>query len=122
MNEVERLRVMAQGLLAREFPTQERIREVIEEVRPVCPGVTDAAAEALAIEFEEMHGVRMADGAALQEAGFEPWLDAARSGIDFYYWDRYRLLMAEKGLSGQVLGGLGNVTDRVLARILHECS
>ena len=114
MNEVERLRVMAQGLLAREFPTQERIREVIEEVRPACPGVTDAEAEALAIEFEEMHGVRMADGAALQDPGFEPWLDAARSGIEFYYWDRYRLLMAEKGLSGQVLGGLGNVTDRIL--------
>ena len=69
---------------------------------------------ALAIEFEEMHGVRMADGAALQDPGFEPWLDAARSGIDFYYWDRYRLLLAEKGLSGQVLGGLGNVTDRIL--------
>ena len=114
MNEIERLRVMAQGLLAREFPTQERIREVIEEVRPACPVVTDAEAEALAIEFEEMHGVRMADGAALQDPGFEPWLDAARSGIDFYYWDRYRLLMAEKGLSGQVLGGLGNVTDRIL--------
>ena len=114
MTEIERLRVMAQGLLARELPTQERIRDVIEEVRPACPGVTDAEAEALAIEFEEVHGVRMADGAALQDRGFEPWLDAARSGIDLYYWDRYRLLMAEKGLSGQVLGGLGNVTDRIL--------
>ena len=114
MNEIERLRVMAQGLLAREFPTQERIREVIAEVRPACPGVTDAEAEALAIEFEEMHGVRMTEGAALQDPEFEPWLDAARSRIEFYYWDRYRLLMAEKGLSGQVLGGLGNVTDRIL--------
>ena len=114
MNEIERLRVMAQGLLARDFPTQERIREVIEGVRPACPGVTDAEAEVLAIEFEQIHGVRMADGAALQAPGFEPWLDAARSGIDFYYWDRYRLLMAGKGLSGQVLGGLGNVTDRIL--------
>ena len=114
MNEIERLRVMVQGLLARELPTQERIREVIAEVRPACPSVMDPDAEQLAIEFEEMHGVRMADGAALQDPGFEPWLDAARSGIEFYYWDRYRLLMAEKGLSGQVLGGLGNVTDRIL--------
>ena len=114
MTEIDRLRAMVQSLLAREFPTQERIREVIAEVRPACPGVTDAEAQALVIEFEEMHGVRMADGATLQGRGFEPWLDAARSGIEFYYWDRYRLLMAEKGLSGQVLGGLGNVTDRVL--------
>ena len=113
-DEIERLRVVAQVLLARDFPTQERIREVIEEVRPAYPRVTDAEAEALAIEFEQIHGVRMADGAALQAPDFEPWLDAARSDIVFYYWNRYRQLMAEKGLSGQVLGGLGNVTDRIL--------
>ena len=114
MNDFERLRIMVQGLLAHELPTQDRIREVIEEARPACRRVTDTEAEQLAIEFEEIHGVRMTDGAALQDPEFEPWLDAARSGIEFYYWDRYRLLMAEKGLSGQVLGGLGNVTDRIL--------
>ena len=110
----KQLRTMVQALLAHDLPTQARIREIIAEVRPVCPDVTDAEAEELAIEFEEIHGVRMSDGAALQNPGFEPWLDAARSGIEFYYWRRYRLFMAEKGLSGQVLGGLGNITDRVL--------
>ncbi len=114
MNEIERLRLIVQGLLARELPTQERIREVIEEVRPAYLTVTNSEAEQLAIEFEEMHDVRMTDGAALHDLGFEPWLDAARSGIEFYYWDRYREFMAEKGLSGQVLGGIGNVTDRIL--------
>ena len=114
MNEIDRLRIMAQGLLAQELPTQSRIREVIAETRPACPGVTDAEAEDLALEFEAIHGVRMTDGAALQDPEFEPWLDGARSGIDFYYWNRYRRLMAEKGLSGQVLGGLSNVTDRIL--------
>ena len=114
MNEIERLRIMVEGLLALEAPTQSRIREVIAETRRACPRVTDAEAEDLALEFEVIHGVRMTDGAALQDPEFEPWLDAARSGIDFYYWNRYRRLMAEKGLSGQVLGGLGNVTDRIL--------
>ena len=114
MNEVERLRIMVVGLLALESPTQSRIREVIAETRRACPGVTDAEAEDLALEFEAIHGVRMTDGATLQDPEFEPWLDAARSGIDFYYWNRYRRLMAEKGLSGQVLGGLSNVTDRIL--------
>ena len=114
MNDIDRLRVMVEGLLARELPTQSRIREVIAEVRPACPGVTDAEAEDLALEFETVHGVRMTDGAALQDPEFEPWLDGARSDIDFYYWTRYRRLMAERGLSGQVLGGLGNVTDRIL--------
>ena len=114
MNETERLRIMVEGLLALESPTQSRIREVIAETRRACPGVTDAEAEDLALEFEAIHGVRMTDGASLQDPEFEPWLDAARSGIDFYYWKRYRRLMAEKGLSGQVLGGLSNVTDRIL--------
>ena len=114
MNEVDRLEIMVEGLLARELPTQSRIREVIAEARPACPGVTDSEAEDLALEFETVHGVRMTDGAALQDPEFEPWLDGARSDIDFYYWNRYRRLMAEKGLSGQVLGGLGNVTDRIL--------
>ena len=114
MNQIDRLRIMVQGLLAQELPTQSRIREVIAEARPACPGVTDAEAEELALEFETVHGVRMTDGASLQDPEFEPWLDGARSGIDFYYWDRYRRLMAEKGLSGQVLGGLSNVTDRIL--------
>ena len=114
MNDIDRLRVMVEGLLARELPTQSRIREIIAEARPACPGVTDGEAEDLALEFETVHGVRMTDGAALQDPEFEPWLDGARSDIDFYYWNRYRRLMAEKGLSGQVLGGLGNVTDRIL--------
>ncbi len=114
MNEIDKLRIMVEGLLALELPTQSRIREVIAETRPVCPGVTDAEAEDLALKFEAIHGVRMTDGAALQDPEFEPWLDGARSGIDFYYWNRYRRLMAKKGLSGQVLGGLSNVTDRIL--------
>ncbi len=96
MNDIDRLRVMVEGLLARELPTQSRIREVISEVRPACPGVTDAEAEDLALEFETVHGVRMTDGAALQDPEFEPWLDGARSDIDFYYWTRYRRLMAER--------------------------
>ena len=119
MNDIDRLRVMVEGLLARELPTQSRIREVIAEVRPVCPGVTDAEAEELALEFETVHGVRMTDGAALQDPEFEPWLDGARSDIDFYYWNRYRRFMTEKGLSGQVLGGLGNVTDRILGLLAN---
>ena len=114
MNELERLKIMVGSLLAQESPTQSRIREVITDTRRACPGVTDAEAEDLALEFEAVHGVRMTDGATLQDPEFEPWLDAARSGIDFYYWERYRRLMTEKGLSGQVLGGLSNVTDRIL--------
>lgn len=113
MTEVERLRHIVQALLVHEMPTQQRIREVIAEVRPLCPAVSDSEAEELAMDFETVHGVRMSEGAALQAPEFEPWLDAVRPEIDFYYWGRYRSLLGEKGLSSQVLGGIGNVTDRI---------
>ena len=116
MSQLEDLRTIVQSLLALDsLPTQSRIRERIAQCRSACPSVTDGEAEELALYFETIHCVRMADGAALQEAGFNPWLDGARSGIDFYYWDRYRQFLADKKrFSGQVLGGLSNVTDRII--------
>ncbi len=114
MNDLERLETMVRALLAVELPTQQRIRDVIAEARPACPTVTEQEAEDLAISLEEVHGILMTEGAALEGHGFEPWLDASRSEIDFYYWHRYRELLVEKGLSPQVLGGLSNVTERVL--------
>ena len=117
MNDFEKLKIMVRSLLAQELPTQARIREVIAEVRPACPDVTDIEVEDLALEFETLHDVSMTDGAALQDCGFVPWLEAARSGIEFYYWSRYRQLLAERGFSSQVLGGIGNVTDRILGFI-----
>ncbi len=71
-------------------------------------------AETLARKFEVRHGVTMTIGSLLVERGYEPWLDAARAGIDPYYWSRYRQLLVEKHLSGQVIASLNDVTDRVL--------
>ena len=115
MNDLERLRTIVQSILSIEVHTQELIREEIARARPSCPEVTDEEAEQLAIRFEEIHLVRMSDGAELKNHDFEPWLDGARSAIKFFYWERYRALLAEKELSSQVLGGMGNVTDRILA-------
>ncbi|MDO8615048.1 MAG: Z1 domain-containing protein [Dehalococcoidia bacterium] len=96
-------------------PTPERIRELIQTFRvlPTCD-VDDATAEALARRFEARHSVTMTIGSVLTERGHEPWLDAARSEIDPYYWDRYRKLLAEQGLSSQVMATLDDVTDRIL--------
>ncbi len=114
MKEIDVMRLMAEGVLAQGLPTQSRIREVIATTRRSFPGVSDADAEDLALRFETVHGVWMTDGATLQDRGFKPWLEGTRSEIDFYYWNRYRRFLVEKGLSGQVLGSLSNVTDRIL--------
>ena len=114
MTDLEKLKTMVGALLAGELPTRETIRERIREGRSLCSGVTDEQAEELALWFESVHGVAMQLGAALQDRGFEPWLEDARAGIDPYYWDRYRQLLVQREFSGQVLATLDSVTDRVL--------
>ena len=114
MTDLEKLKTMVGALLAGELPTRGTIRERIGEARVLCPDVTDEQAEALALWFESVHGVAMNIGAALQELGFEPWLEDTRSDIDPYYWERYRQLLVELEFSGQVLATLDSVTDRAL--------
>ena len=114
MTDLDKLRVAVRGLLGSELPTQEAIRGYVDQFRRVFPSVTDEEAQALVREFETVHGVTMRDGAALQETGFEPWLEDSRSGWEPYYWDRYRTLLANRNFSGHVLATMDNVTDRIL--------
>ena len=111
---IEGIRVMAGASLATQRPTPELIREKIELVRKIHPPITNDAAEKLAREFEAIHDVTMDLGAILENDGFEKWLEDARSEIDFYFWGRYRKLLAEKRFSAHVLASLDEVTDRTL--------
>ncbi|MCY4300238.1 MAG: Z1 domain-containing protein [Aestuariivita sp.] len=114
--ELQDIHDMVGAWLAKRSPTSEMIRKQIEHVRGIHPTVTDEEAENLALEFEHIHGVMMDIGVTLEnsETGFEEWLDEARSEIEFYYWDRYRKLLGEKGFSGHVLAALDIVTNRTL--------
>ena len=114
---IEKLETMVGALLAVEpLPTPERIRELIETLRrtPMCSEVSPAEAEQLAMDLEERHGVTMRIGSLLTGEQYEPWLDSARASITPYYWGRYRKLLAEQGLSGQVIATLDTVSDRIL--------
>jgi hypothetical protein len=114
---VQMLESMVSAALAREpLPTPNRIRELIAALRatPLCADVTSAEAERLALEFETRHGVTMEIGAVLTDSDYDPWLDFARTDIVPYYWQRYRQLLVQKGLSGHVLATLDSVTDRIL--------
>jgi len=114
MRDIDKLKTMVGALLGSDLPTQENIRAHIGQARRACPAVTDEEVKELIRYFETVHGVTMRDGATLQEAGFEPWLENARSELDDYYWDRYRQLLVSRNLSGQVLATLDSVTDRIL--------
>ena len=112
---LEQLATMVGAQLAQEeLPTPERIRELIDRVRAVTPSVTDEEMEVLARHFESVHGVMMDIGSTLKDEEFEEWLDNARAKLDFYFWDRYRDLLAKRQFSGHVLATLDSVTDRIL--------
>ena len=115
MENIKTLKEMVGAVLAQQStrPTPEGIREHIGRVRLAYP-VPDSDAEQLAREFETIHGVTMDLGSVLQAEEFEPWLGDTKASIDPYYWERYRRLLAAQGFSSQVLGGLDDVTDRVL--------
>lgn len=104
------------AMLAKEqYPTPERIRELIRQFRVIeTLSIDDTTAERLARDFETRHGVTMTLGAMLVSRDYEPWLEGARSRIDPYYWDRYKKLLNEKQFSIQVIETLDNVTDRIL--------
>ena len=114
MADLEQLKIAVGALLGNELPTQDVIRGHVGQLRRSFPGVTDEEAQRLIHEFEAVHGVTMRDGATLQEAGFEPWLENARSDWEPYYWRRYRQLLASHGFSGHVLATMDSVTDRIL--------
>ena len=114
MTDLDKLRAALRGLLGSELPTQEAIRDSVDQLRHSFPSVTDEEAQGLVHEFETIHGVKMRDGASLQEAGFEPWLEGARSRWDPYYWQRYRNLLVKGSFSGHVLATMDSVTDRIL--------
>ena len=115
MEQLQELKNMVGAVLAdTRLPTPSLIRERIEQVRKLYPGITDEQAEKLARDFEAMHGVTMELGAKLEETGFTQWLGHVRADIDFYYWGRYKKLLGKKGFSGQVLATLDDVTNRTL--------
>ena len=53
-------------------------------------------------------------GSVLIEREYHPWLDATRSQIAPYYWDRYRRFLTQQGFASGVVSGLDEVTDRIL--------
>ena len=114
MTDLDKLKAAVRGLLGSELPTQEAIRRYVDQLRRSFQGVTDEEAQGLVQEFETVHGVTMRDGAHLQETGFEPWLEDARSGWDPYYWERYRQLLVSRDFSAHVLATMDRVTDRIL--------
>lgn len=125
---VEQLAVLesmvAAVLADQQNPTGESIREVINGLRmsPIASAVDDEAAEQLARRFEERISITQHVGSVLTESEYRPWLDAERSRIDPYYWERYRRFLTQQGFASGVVSALDEVTDRVLGLLQDPSS
>ena len=109
-------RMVAALVADQQNPTSEFIRETIDSLRktPIASAVEDEAAEQLARRLEERVSITQQLGSVLTEGEYSPWLDAAKSKINPYYWDRYRQFLTQQGFASRVVSALDEVTDRVL--------
>ena len=114
-NPYDLLRSIIHTLLANQVGprTTETIRELINRFRAIY-GVSDTEVEHLARHFESIYQVSMEIGSVITERNFEPWLPSAKAQIDPFYWGRYRSLLNDRGMNGNVLASMDAVTDRIL--------
>jgi len=115
MSALQRLRSLVRTILAEEdgLPTRRQIVDAITKCRQICPDVATDEADALAREFEETYDVAIRPAAALY-LPFLPWLDAQKSEIDHYYWDRYHRFLGQQGFPSRVVTELDGSTDRIV--------
>jgi Z1 domain len=111
----ERLSSTVRATLATdEQPTRESIRTRVEQFRKL-PGfdVSDHEAAQLCRDIEASLDISMPLGPVIQE-DFTEWLNAAKAGIQPYYWERYRQLLQQQQFPSRVMSRLDEVTDRIL--------
>ncbi|MXX65550.1 MAG: endonuclease [Chloroflexi bacterium] len=109
-------RMVAAVLAEESNPTGDFIRKTISGIRksPLASNIGDEAAEQLARRFEERVSITQHLGSTLTDREYRPWLDAAKSGIDPYYWGRYKEFLTQQDFPPNVVSALDSVTDRIL--------
>ena len=97
------------------LPTQEEVKTLIKDYRGLTQfkDIDDETAEKILRDFEANQGISMNMGAALTSAEYIPWLNAKKSEIDFYYWERFKQYFLEK-VSMNVFKTVDQETDRIV--------
>jgi len=65
-------------------------------------------------KLEERFDISMILGTLFAAEDYRPWLDEKRGEIDWYYWSRYKRLLAKKGFPPLVINAIHADTDRIL--------
>ena len=103
-------------------PTEELISTTFVKLRAAgIATVSDSEAEEVLRFLRENMRIDMGFGASV-DAGYEPWLNAMKGSLTFYYWERYRKLLIHQSIPPLVVSSLDRITDSVLDRIGNPSS
>lgn len=94
-------------------PAEAELQDACNMVRKMMP-VTDAEADIVIKKLQSALDVAMDTGAVI-EREFEPWLNARKDQVDFYYWNRYTLYLEQDMMrpSG-IVASIDKVSDKIV--------
>ncbi len=116
-----RARKLVLGLLESNTPTEEELREAVDDILPLISKRHEVAidAEELVRIMQAEFNVFQADPVSLDDStGHVEWLSERRASIRWYFWERYlRYLQEEVRFPPLVLQRMDSTTQRLLGKI-----
>lgn len=106
-------KVVIASLPADRRPTESELLEKATSFRQVMP-VDDEEFDTLIKRLHAKLAITMDIGTALIEGGHVPWLYDRKTGIDPFYWERFRAWLSVLGWGPLVVNSLDRVTDDIL--------
>ncbi|MDE0671508.1 MAG: Z1 domain-containing protein [Caldilineaceae bacterium] len=114
-------RILILGLLASNTPTEEELREAVDDILPLISKRHEVAidAEELVRIMQAEFNVFQADPISLDDStGHVEWLSERRASIRWHFWERYlRYLQEEVRFPPLVLQRMDSTTQRILGKL-----
>lgn len=94
------------------------IRDRTESLRPALgPNLTEDEVESVNRRLISALGIRLDRGIAITDAGHEPWLEDARTEIDWRRWRAYKQLLLRREWPPRVIDVMDQVSDEILDQL-----
>lgn len=108
-------RMMIKSKIGDTNPTEEDIRNAIEDVAKLMP-MDLSEKDYVEKQLQASYKVRMDLGnSVVNDVTYHPWISSRKAEIDFYYWNRYyKYLEIDQGWKTEVIDTLGQVSDDIL--------
>ena len=106
--------LVAVGIIGTRELTDELLNEVLGMLPKIEPGLDDESLLGIRKQLEASIGVSVSAGQGLHGGDIAPWLDDAKAGIKWTYWDAYKNQLKSKGFGLEVIRVLDEDTDNIL--------